>query len=247
MKPKNKRIPIIVVVLLSLAGLTVWWLLRPKLFYYAGTVEGTEVTLSARVASVIATLPVKEGEAVQKGRTLLTLTGEDYKLAAELANKEFKRAQRLLQSGSLPQAEFDKIRFQKNKADLAVDWCTIAAPQDARVEQLYKEPGEMVAPGMQLLTLTDISEVWAFIYVEQTRLAFLSPGLVVKGLLPEMPGKTFKGTIAMIRDKAEFTPKNVQTRDERERLVYGVKIRFDNSEKILKPGMTIEVELPEEK
>jgi HlyD family secretion protein len=62
-----------------------------------------------------------------------------------------------------------------------------------------------------------------------------------------MPEKKFPGTIALIRDEAEFTPKNVQTRSERTRLVYGVKLVFPNPEGILKPGMTIEVKLPEKK
>ncbi len=64
-------------------------------------------------------------------------------------------------------------------------------------------------------------------------------------MLPEMPGRFFPGRIAMIRKEAEFTPKNVQTRNERARLVYGVKILFPNPEETLKPGMTIEVKLTE--
>ena len=57
--------------------------------------------------------------------------------------------------------------------------------------------------------------------------------------------KPFDGQIISIRNEAEFTPKNVQTRDERTRLVYGVKVQFQNPTRILKPGMTIEVKLPE--
>jgi len=67
----------------------------------------------------------------------------------------------------------------------------------------------------------------------------------VEGLLPEMPGKRFPGRIALLRDEAEFTPKNVQTRSERTRLVYGVKLVFPNPDGILKPGMTIEVKWPD--
>ena len=63
----------------------------------------------------------------------------------------------------------------------------------------------------------------------------------VIGYLPEAD-KTFEGVISTINDEAEFTPKNVQTRKERERLVYGVKTRFVNDENLtLKPGMTLEV------
>jgi HlyD family secretion protein len=62
----------------------------------------------------------------------------------------------------------------------------------------------------------------------------------VQATLPEMDDKKFSGVIEFINPEAEFTPKNVQTRDERTRLVYGVKIRFENKDGILKPGMTLE-------
>ena len=63
--------------------------------------------------------------------------------------------------------------------------------------------------------------------------------------LPELGMKRFEGKSTHIRDEAEFTPKNVQTRDERARLVYAVKVSFPNTDRALKPGMTIEVRLPE--
>jgi HlyD family secretion protein len=64
--------------------------------------------------------------------------------------------------------------------------------------------------------------------------------------LPELNNREFDGKIIKINDEAEFTPKNVQTRSERERLVFGVKVSFlgANDQEILKPGMTIEVKLP---
>jgi HlyD family secretion protein len=67
------------------------------------------------------------------------------------------------------------------------------------------------------------------------------------GYLPELDNREFEGTIVKINDEAEFTPKNVQTRTERERLVFGVKVNFRdaNAQEILKPGMTIEVALPD--
>jgi HlyD family secretion protein len=71
----------------------------------------------------------------------------------------------------------------------------------------------------------------------------------LRGYLPELDNREFDGEILKINDEAEFTPKNVQTQAERERLVFGVKVSFRdaNAAEILKPGMTIEVALPEEK
>jgi HlyD family secretion protein len=239
----KKRIPIVVAVLLLGAGGLVWWLVRPKPFLYAGTLEATEITLSARVTSVIEATNVQEGDAVTAGQTLMTLTGEDLKLAADLAEKEYRRGQQLFRTGSMNQAALDQLRFKRDQGALFVSWCTVKAPAAAVVLHRYREAGEMVAPGMTLLMLGDLSKVWAFIYVEQPLLARLALHQTVEGFLPEMPGRTFSGRIELIRDEAEFTPKNVQTRDERTRLVYGVKVVFPNPDKILKPGMTIEVQL----
>lgn len=68
----------------------------------------------------------------------------------------------------------------------------------------------------------------------------LKIGQRITGILPEASDRTFSGRIIKINEEAEFTPKNVQTRAERTRLVYGVKVRFDNPDLMLKAGMTIE-------
>lgn len=78
--------------------------------------------------------------------------------------------------------------------------------------------------------------------MEHDKLAELSIGQEVIGYLPEAE-QPFKGTITVINDEAEFTPKNVQTKQERTRLVYGVKVSFENDDKFtLKPGMTVEAD-----
>ncbi len=239
---KKKIVPVILLVLLVGGGLF-WWFSRTQDFLYAGTLEATEVTLSARVSSVIDKVFVKEGEDVNSGQTLLTLAGEDLKLSAEIAEKEFKRGQQLFETGTLTQATFDQLKFKRDQSALLLKWCTVKAPQQATVLHSYREAGEMVAPGMTLFTLGDLSEVWAFIYVEQPMLAQLALNQQVEGFLPEVPGRVFVGRIGLLRTEAEFTPKNVQTRDERSRLVYGVKVVFANPDRILKPGMTLEIKL----
>jgi len=102
----------------------------------------------------------------------------------------------------------------------------------------------MVSPGTRLFTLANLREdIYAFIYVPQNLVAGLKLDEKLEGYLPELNMKRFDGTIIKISDEAEFTPKNVQTREERTRLVYAIKVSFDNPEEVLKPGMTIEVKL----
>jgi HlyD family secretion protein len=245
MKRKPVKIIIPAVLAAVIAGIILWAFNLKKTFYYTGTIEATETTLSSQVMSVIDQFIAQEGQDVEKGQPLVIMKGEDYKLNAALAQKDFERARSLRKSGSITKADFDKLKAQRDRAALMVDWCRIEAPLDATVLQTYREPGELVAPGTTLLTLGDLSTVWAYIYVEEPMLVKLKLDQQVQGFLPELPGQTFTGRITVIRDKAEFTPKNVQTREERARLVFGIKVEFDNPKRLLKPGMSIEVKLPD--
>jgi len=99
--------------------------------------------------------------------------------------------------------------------------------------------------GAKLFTLADLRQVWCQVYVPQPLLVKLKYGQKLRAALPELPGRVFDGVVSHISDQAEFTPKNVQTRKERERLVYAVKVTFPNPGGELKPGMTLEVQMPE--
>ena len=111
----------------------------------------------------------------------------------------------------------------------------------------YREQGELVNPGMKLFTLADLSNVWVMVYVPGGLLPELKLRQKVKGFLYDIDDRSFSGEIIKISDVAEFTPKNVQTSEERTRLVFGVKVSFANLDGMLKPGMSIEVDLGEQK
>ncbi len=243
MRAKRLRIAAAAIVAAALIGVALWHLLGGE-FLYAGTVEVTEIDISARVSSVIERLHVSEGEEIKAGQSLIKLACEDIRLAADLAKSDYERARKLAKGGSLSQADFDRAKYRHQDASLKQEWCDVRAPCKCVVLSIYREAGELVGPGTKLMTLGDLSEIWAYIYVPQPLLAKIRLGQEVEGMLPELKGRIFKGTIAHIRDEAEFTPRNVQTRDERSRLVFGVKTAFPNPEGILKPGMTIEVRLP---
>jgi HlyD family secretion protein len=241
---KNKiRIAVAALVLLVAAGIGVRKLLFSEPFHYAGTVEATAVDISARVASAIAAVHVREGDTVRAGQSLVTLSCEDVKVSAVQAARDFQRAAKLLKDGFIRPDAYDQFKTQHRQAQLRLEWCEIRAPLDATVLTRYREPGEVVNPGVKLLTLGDLRTPWAYVYVEQPLLVQLRLGQEVTGSLPELGGRAFPGKIIKLSDEAEFTPKNVQTREERTRLVYGVKIEFANPDGLLKPGMPIEVDL----
>ena len=214
-------------------------------FRYAGTIEATEVDLSARSPGVIDSYGAREGDPVKKGQTIAALDCADLKLAAGIAAEDFKRAEELYAGGSVSKENYGRLKYRRDDSALKVEWCSVKSPVGGRLLYAYKEKGELVAPGTKLATVADFSEVWAYIYVPHDALAALKPGMELKGYLPEAGDKEFAGRISVIHSEAEFTPKNVQTRKERTRLVFAVKVSFPNPDGTLKPGMTLEVKLPE--
>ncbi len=126
-----------------------------------------------------------------------------------------------------------------------MSWCRIDSPIHGTVLARLHEPGEWASPGVNLLTLADLDSVYVYIYVPQTVLYKLKPGDELAGLPARGRRQAAQAArVAFVRPEAEFTPKNVQTREERTRLVFGVKVMLDNADQALKPGMPIEVALP---
>jgi HlyD family secretion protein len=240
---KKKIIPL--VVLLVVGSVIFFKVKNGRDFRYSGTIEATETDLSARISGVITGYGAREGDAVKKDAEIAALDCDDLRLAAGIASEDFRRADELYKGGSLSKENYDRLKYKRDDSALKVRWCSVRSPVAGRVLYTYREKGELVAPGTKLATVADLSEVWAYIYVPHDLLAGLKPGMELKGFLPEAGDKVFPGRVSVIYSEAEFTPKNVQTRKERTRLVFAVKVGFPNPDETLKPGMTIEVELPE--
>ncbi len=242
-KAPAKKLPFLLIA--AVAAFAAWRLLTRPEFRYAGTLEATKVDLSAQLSSTIKEVKVQEGDKVSPGEEVVSLVCDDVKVAADLANINYERTSRLSKAGSASQEAMDAARNKKQDLDVRLGWCSLRSPISGTVLSRYHEPGELVGPGTKILTLADVRDIWAYIYVPQPDVARLKPGMRLSGRLPELGDRVFDGTILKINDEAEFTPKNVQTREERTRLVFGVKVGFkeSNADEVLKPGMTIEVVL----
>ncbi len=127
------------------------------------------------------------------------------------------------------------------RASIAVGECRLVAPRDAIVLTVHYEPGEVVLPGANLLTLVDLSDTRSTFYLPNAELARAAPGKAVIVHADPYPGESFPGTILSVSAKAEFTPRNVQTREDRDRLVYGVLVAIPNPQGKLRPGMPVDV------
>ncbi|HXX80712.1 MAG TPA: efflux RND transporter periplasmic adaptor subunit [Thermodesulfovibrionales bacterium] len=119
----------------------------------------------------------------------------------------------------------------------------IYAPASGVVIRKNIELGETVGPGTPVFTLGDLKDPWIKVYVKEDRLGLVKLGQKAKITVDSYPGKVYEGTVTFISSEAEFTPKNVQTKEERVKLVFGVKVRVKNVNDELKPSMPADVKI----
>ncbi len=99
------------------------------------------------------------------------------------------------------------------------------------------EPGEVIGAGVPVLTVADLGEVWLRIYVPEAQLGRVRIGQRAEVFVDAFPGRAFPARVTEIAGEAEFTPRNVATREERAKLVFAVRLGLSNPEGLLKPGM----------
>ncbi len=156
------------------------------------------------------------------------------KLRGQVADKQLDAARRQVEAAQAAQA----------RAQVSVEECRLVAPQRGEVSRRNIEPGEVAMPGSPLLTLVDIREAKATFYVPNAELNAAKPGRTVHVVSDAMPERIFEGVIRRVATEAEFTPRNVQTREDRDRLVYAVEVRIPNPDGALRPGMPVEITIP---
>ena len=122
-------------------------------------------------------------------------------------------------------------------AEIQLGYTRVAAPFDGTATVKSAELGELVMPGTPIVRLAALDSVWLRVYVPEPELGRVKFGQAAEVTSDTYPGKRYPGRVTEISQEAEFTPKNVQTREERVKLVFGVKIEVDNPNHELKPGM----------
>jgi len=119
----------------------------------------------------------------------------------------------------------------------------IYAPVSGVILRKNVEPGETVAQGTPVVTIGDLASPWIKVYVREDRLGLVKLGQKAKITVDTYKDRFYEGTVTYISSEAEFTPKSVQTQEERVKPVFGVKIRVKNEHDELKPGMPADVRI----
>jgi HlyD family secretion protein len=271
---------------------------KPEGFVGSGTLEATEVSVSAQTGGQVLRLAKREGDAVAAGDTLAIVDVEKLELerrrlvatvgeiaAARLpvaesvkqaretlenAEKTHRRIEALHEAGTATQQQYDDVstkyrlaRSQLAKAkaeagtldakertvrasiallDRQIRDGAVTAPVPGVVAEKYVEAGEIVPPGGAVYKIADLRRFWLKVYVGERDLGRFVLGAEVRVEVDAME-KPLRGTIAWVSPAAEFTPKNVETRDARAELVYAVKVNVEDPPAELKIGMPAEVYL----
>ena len=140
-------------------------------------------------------------------------------------------------------ARFEQAQQALALAQTQLGYATLTAPISGVILSKNIEPLEYVAPGTSVVTLADLGQVWLRAYVEESDLGRVKVGQKAFVTTDSFPGKRYEGRVAFIASEAEFTPKSVQTRKERAKLVYRIKVEIPNPAMELKPGMPVDADI----
>jgi HlyD family secretion protein len=272
-----------------------------------GTIEATEITLSAQSGGQIKEIIADEGNSIRVGDTLMIIDDTDwqfqyeqvragfeiaeaqYRLALKGAREEdviqaeanyknaqsdLKRMEELYRAKSVSEKQLDdartrftvsqqiwekmkrgsrqeeisaaRARRDQAKALMAslqkkVNDCVITSPIYGTITKRFMEKGELAGTGMALYRISDYSMMNITIYVSEVDLPKLKLNQKAVIHIDSFENKDFEGKVVFISSTAEFTPKNIQTKDERTKLVFGVRVKVPNPDNVLKAGIPADV------
>ncbi len=231
----------------------------------SGNIEGDDVRLSFRVSGQITELLTDEGEVIKKGQVVARLNTDELSKVRDnalavlkaseynfsLAKIDYERAQTLFEAGAISAQKRDEAKTKndallaqvdENRASLELattrlGFTELIAPLDGYVLVKSALAGEVMQPGGPVFTVLDLDNIWVTAYINEKDLDKVKLNQPADIVTDTYPGKKYKGRVSFISSQAEFTPKTIQTTEERVKLVYRIKVKVDNSSLELKPGM----------
>jgi len=238
---------------------------RDKGLFYSGTIEATQARLSFQVPGRVNVINFEEGQSVKKDELIAELDRAELEARYEQvkanvksvsdtlinAQKNYERFEELFKKGVVSEKERDnmKLNFEIPQSKLAeakallkqasvyLAYTQLKSPMDGVITSRNIEPGETVNAGREVITVSNLSRVDLKIYVDETQIGRVKPQQEVDVTVDTFPGKVYKGVVSFISPEGEFTPKIIQTKKERVKLVYLVKVSIDNPNFELKSGM----------
>jgi HlyD family secretion protein len=231
----------------------------------SGNIEGDDVRISFRVDGQIIELLSDEGKVVKQGQVVARLNTDELikerdnaaasLKAAEfdyaLAKIDYQRSENLFKEGAVSMQKRDQDKTQSDasqakveqlKASLALaqtrlGFAELASPLNGYILVKSSLAGEVVKSGTPVFTAVDLNNIWVTAYINEKDLGRVKLNQEAEVRTDTFAGKKYTGRVSFISSQAEFTPKFIQTQEERVKLVYRIKVQVDNSSLELKPGM----------
>jgi multidrug resistance efflux pump len=170
----------------------------------------------------------------------------------EEAHAEYERADaqwRLLEATrkndvTAAKSRADELRAKIRELDVNLDEAIVRAPSKVIIEVLAVRPGDVVPPNQPVIRALRLDDLWVRVYVPETELGKVRREEPVEVTIDSYPGRVFHGRVSLINPVSEYTPRNVQSVDERQHQVFGVKVRIEDGQDVFHAGMAAEVLLP---
>jgi HlyD family secretion protein len=237
---------------------------RDKL-YASGTIEAVEIEVASKVQGRVEYFAVDEGDTVKKGDIIASFESSELSASLDQAKaiersaqvrlenskKTYERGSKLKKKRMISDQEYDTMKSAydaaeadnsramaaRKLAEIAFSEATIKAPISGTILTKAADPGDLVAPFATVVTMADLTSLDLMLYVPETKYGKIMLKDYVYINVDSYPGESFTGRVANISNKAEFTPKNIQTKEERTTQVFGIKVKIPNPDDKLKPGM----------
>jgi len=213
--------------LLTLSSCDLWRKEPPGRF--SGTLEFTEHGVGPRVTGRLVSMTLEEGQEVKMGERIATLERYDQ------AKRDYDRISDLSRAGGA-------TRQAVEQAALTLEDQQIVSPVDGVVLTKVHEAGEVVAAGSPVAVIGDRGRIWVRIFIPEGLISRVQMGQEAK-LRFDGISREFRGHVSFIAPRAEFTPRNVQTEEERVTQTFAVKIQLDEREPFIRPGVSANVSL----
>jgi len=232
----------------------------------SGNIEGNDVRISFRVAGQIEHLLADEGTLLKIGDVVARLNKDELsknveeaqaalrlaEFQCELDKIDYVRAENLFKEGAISAQQRDaaKTKFDTDQASVAQlkaayelarikleDWADLKSPLNGYIILKSALQGEVVQVAAPVFTAIDLNDVWVTAYLNEDDLGKVKLNQKAHVMTDTYPNKKYDGWVSFISQQTEFTPKYIQTTEERVKYVYRIKVRVDNSSLDLKPGM----------
>ena len=219
----------------------------------SGTIEAQQIAITPQTNGRIISAPAEEGMAVKAGDVLYKLDPTSINLAIKQWQSQINAAASNLHhvknDDSATRADKDAAKAQLQIAQLSkqmqqvnLGYCTIKAPTDGILTNIAQRTGENALPGTAMAMMSEVQSLTVTIYVSETEISKVKIGQA-GALTTDSTPKTYDVKVTYISSQAEFTPASIETKDQRVKLVYQVKLNITDADAQLKPGMPADVVL----